>query len=563
MPSYSAMVATDCSSDDAPPAPRCRPPMRPWRCGCGRGRWTSWSGRSTSWARARRCARRSRGASAQRDPLRAAGGGEDDAGADRRGGRRGRLRGGVGGQRRQGRDQGGDRAGARAAPGQRAADGPLPRRDPPLQQGPAGRPAAGGRGGAADADRGDHREPLLRGQLGAALALPDLRAAPAGARAGRGAAAARAEPTPSAASPTRRRSRTPRWRCWPHRSGGDARVALSALERAVERAARRARSTSPPIEDALQRKAVDYDRQGDRHYDFISAWIKATRGSDVDASLYYLAVMLEGGEDPRFIARRMVILASEDVGNADPQALLVADAAARAVDRVGLPECALNLAQASVYLALAPKSNASYKAPRRRPRRGPRQRRQDAARLPARRPLPRRRAKLGRGEGYRYAHDEPGGVGDQQLLPPRARGRRFYAPTDRGFEAELGRRLGGAAEEIRGKLSRGATSPKRRCFNGRLSKLEPGRADTPAGGLDWGPPAGTIQGESGGTRQLRLATAAQLPGVQSLRWGRPPVSPIYASAAWAASERPATTRMTAITRRSDASSRRPVSRAPR
>ena len=156
----------------------------------------------------------------------------------------------------------------------------------------------------------------------------------------------------------------------------------------------RARSTGgavdvAAIEDALQRRALDYDRDGDRHYDFISAWIKATRGSDVDASLYYLAVMLEGGEDPRFIARRMVILASEDVGNADPQALLIADAAARAVDRVGLPECALNLAQAAVYLALAPKSNASYKGRRRRPRRGPRERRQDTARLPARRPLPR------------------------------------------------------------------------------------------------------------------------------------------------------------------------------
>ena len=112
----------------------------------------------------------------------------------------------------------------------------------------------------------------------------------------------------------------------------------------------------------MQRKAIDFDREGDRHYDFISAWIKATRGSDVDASLYYLAVMLEGGEDPRFIARRMVIFASEDIGNADPQALLVADAAARAVDRVGLPECALNLAQAAVHLALAPKSNASMRA---------------------------------------------------------------------------------------------------------------------------------------------------------------------------------------------------------
>ena len=109
------------------------------------------------------------------------------------------------------------------------------------------------------------------------------------------------------------------------RSGGDARVALSALERAVERSGGD-RVDVAAIEDAMQRKAIDFDRDGDRHYDFISAWIKATRGSDVDASLYYLAVMLEGGEDPRFIARRMVIFASEDIGNADPQALLVADA---------------------------------------------------------------------------------------------------------------------------------------------------------------------------------------------------------------------------------------------
>ena len=115
-------------------------------------------------------------------------------------------------------------------------------------------------------------------------------------------------------------------------------------------------------EDALQRRAVLYDKGGDRHYDTISAWIKATRGSDPDASLLYLAEMLEGGEDPRFIARRMVILASEDIGNADPRALAVAVAAAHAVEHVGLPECAHNLAQASVYLALAPKSNASYLA---------------------------------------------------------------------------------------------------------------------------------------------------------------------------------------------------------
>ena len=234
-----------------------------------------------------------------------------------------------------------------------------------------------------------------------------------------------------------------------HRSGGDARVALSALERAVERASdfdpagggsKSDAVDVAAIEDALQRKALDYDRQGDRHYDFVSAWIKATRGSDVDASLYYLAVMLEGGEDPRFIARRMVILASEDIGNADPQALLVADAAARAVDRVGLPECALNLAQAAVYLALAPKSNASYKAlgaaraeVREHGAKTPPDYLRDAHYPGAK--------SLGRGEGYRYAHDEPGGVSDQQLLPDELAGRRFYAPTDRGFEAELGRRL--------------------------------------------------------------------------------------------------------------------------
>jgi len=241
------------------------------------------------------------------------------------------------------------------------------------------------------------------------------------------------------------------------RSGGDARVALSALERAVERASdfgdAGTRSESETVdvatvEDALQRKALDYDREGDRHYDFVSAWIKATRGSDVDASLYYLAVMLEGGEDPRFIARRMVILASEDVGNADPQALLVTDAAARAVDRVGLPECALNLAQAAVYLALAPKSNASYKALGRA--RG--EVRENGARTP---PDYLRDAhypgaeKLGRGEGYRYAHDEPGGVSDQPLMPPGLEEQRFYQPTERGFEVELGRRL----EALRGRLS--------------------------------------------------------------------------------------------------------------
>jgi putative ATPase len=233
-----------------------------------------------------------------------------------------------------------------------------------------------------------------------------------------------------------------------HRSGGDARVALSALERAVERAGGGTVDVAA-VEDALQRKAVEYDRQGDRHYDFISAWIKATRGSDVDASLYYLAAMLEGGEEPRFIARRMVILASEDVGNADPQALLVADAAARAVDRVGLPECALNLAQACVYLALAPKSNASHKglaAARAEVRANGAQTPPDHLR-DAHYPGAK---ELGRGEGYRYAHDEPDGIGDQPLLPPGLESARFYAPTDRGFEAELAGRL----ERIRARFEK-------------------------------------------------------------------------------------------------------------
>jgi putative ATPase len=223
-----------------------------------------------------------------------------------------------------------------------------------------------------------------------------------------------------------------------HRSGGDARVALSALERAVERSPEVVDVAA--VEDALQRKALDYDRKGDRHYDFVSAWIKATRGSDVDASLYYLAVMLEGGEDPRFIARRMVILASEDVGNADPQALLVADAAARAVDRVGLPECALNLAQATVHLALAPKSNASYRAlsaARAEVRENGAQTPPDYLR-DAHYPGAK---SLGRGDGYRYPHDEPAGVTDQSLMPPGLEDSRFYRPTERGFEAELGRRL--------------------------------------------------------------------------------------------------------------------------
>ncbi len=225
------------------------------------------------------------------------------------------------------------------------------------------------------------------------------------------------------------------------RAGGDARVALTALERAVSAARTAAGSVDlAAAEDALQRKAILYDRDGDRHYDYISAWIKATRGSDPDASLYYLAAMLEGGEDPRFIARRMVILASEDVGNADPMALVVATAAGQAVDRVGLPECTLNLAQAATYLALAPKSNAATRGISRASRHV----REHGAKLPpdylrdAHYPGA---AKLGRGQGYVFPHDEPEGVSSQPLLPEGLEGERFYEPTDRGLEAELRERL--------------------------------------------------------------------------------------------------------------------------
>ncbi|TMK75297.1 MAG: replication-associated recombination protein A [Actinobacteria bacterium] len=232
------------------------------------------------------------------------------------------------------------------------------------------------------------------------------------------------------------------------RSDGDARVALSALERAVETARTAGHGVDlDTAEEALQRKALTYDRAGDRHYDYISAWIKSTRASDPDASLYYLAVMLEGGEDPRFIARRMVILASEDIGNADPQALVVANAAAAAVDRVGLPECQLNLAHAATYLALAPKSNASYVGIKRamahvreHGAQPPPPYLRDAHYYGAR--------KLGRGVGYTYPHDEPGGVAGQQVIPEGMEEERFYEPTDRGFEEELSRRL----EEIRRRL---------------------------------------------------------------------------------------------------------------
>ncbi|HYM55887.1 MAG TPA: replication-associated recombination protein A [Solirubrobacteraceae bacterium] len=224
------------------------------------------------------------------------------------------------------------------------------------------------------------------------------------------------------------------------RSEGDARTALNALELAAETADELAeeRITVERAADALQRRAILYDKGGDRHYDYISAWIKATRGSDPDASLYYLAVMLEGGEDPRFIVRRMVILASEDVGNADPGALSVATAAAAAVEHVGLPEARYALAQAAIYLSLAPKSNAAGRALGAAARHV---REHGAEPVP---PWLRSGPRPGQEQGdYDYPHDRPGHVSPQELLPEGVVGARFYQPSE--AEAELARRL----QEIR------------------------------------------------------------------------------------------------------------------
>jgi putative ATPase len=219
------------------------------------------------------------------------------------------------------------------------------------------------------------------------------------------------------------------------RAGGDARSALSILELAAHTAlAEGVALDSRHVEDAARKRPLSYDRDGEAHYDTISAWIKSTRAGDVQASVYYLAVMLEGGEDARFIARRMMILASEDIGNADPQALILAAAAAQAVEQVGLPEARLNLAQAAIYLARAPKSNASYRAlsaatadVREHGRLAP----PDALRAASHPGV----ARLGRGVGYRNPHDDPEGFAFD-CLPEPLRGSVYYSPSGAGEERE-------------------------------------------------------------------------------------------------------------------------------
>jgi putative ATPase len=218
-------------------------------------------------------------------------------------------------------------------------------------------------------------------------------------------------------------------------AGGDARMALTGLEAAAEaaRAADVSEITREIAADAVQKKAIVYDRQGDAHYDVISAFIKSIRGSDPDAALFWLARMIEAGEDPRFIARRLIVHASEDIGMADSRALLVAVAAAQAVEHVGLPEARLNLAHATVYLATAPKSNSVYAAI-------------GAAfeDAPSAEPVPlhlrdasyRGAKQLGHGKGYRYPHEFPGHAVEQEYRPASVSGRRYYRPSGQGDDVE-------------------------------------------------------------------------------------------------------------------------------
>jgi putative ATPase len=232
-------------------------------------------------------------------------------------------------------------------------------------------------------------------------------------------------------------------------AGGDARRALTYLESAALGLPEGAEVGLEALERAVDRAAVRYDRDGDQHYDVISAFIKSIRGSDADAALHYLARMIEAGEDPRFIARRLIVHASEDVGMADPSALGVAVAAAQAVEFVGLPEARINLAQATIHLALAPKSNAVIKAI-------------NAAGADVRAgltgPVPthlrdasyRGAARLGHGKGYQYPHDDPDGIVAQQYAPDTVAGRQYYEPSRHGAEARYADR----SERIRAALGR-------------------------------------------------------------------------------------------------------------
>jgi len=223
-------------------------------------------------------------------------------------------------------------------------------------------------------------------------------------------------------------------------SNGDARVALNALEMATfatppDKKGRR-RLTLSIIEDALQHRALLYDKSGEEHYNLISALHKSLRGSDPDAALYWLGRMLEAGEDPLYIARRLVRFASEDVGMADPQALVVAVAAQQAVHFIGMPEGNLALAEAAVYLATAPKSNSLYTAYS-HVQQDVQQTRHEPVPFHLRNPVTPLMRETGYGKGYKYAHDYPGHFVEQQNLPDALQGKRYYVPSDQGYEKKI------------------------------------------------------------------------------------------------------------------------------
>jgi putative ATPase len=237
-------------------------------------------------------------------------------------------------------------------------------------------------------------------------------------------------------------------------ANGDARTALNALEMAAQatqpdtQGYRRLNLTT--IEEALQHRALLYDKSGDQHYDLISALHKSLRGSDPDAALYWLGRMLEAGEDPLYIARRMVRFASEDVGMADPQALVVAMAAQQAVHFIGMPEGNTALAQAAVYLATAPKSNALYTAYS-RVQQDVQQSRNDPVPIHLRNPVTGLMKHMGYGEDYKYAHNYPEHFVEQHYLPPKLQGKRYYFPSMQGFEKEIFARLKAWWGEKKGK----------------------------------------------------------------------------------------------------------------
>lgn len=227
-------------------------------------------------------------------------------------------------------------------------------------------------------------------------------------------------------------------------AGGDARMMLNGLEAAIgiARPDGNGRRTigKKEIEEAFQRKHVRYDKGGEEHYNVISAFIKSVRGSDPDAAVYWLARMLEGGEDPKFIARRMVILASEDIGNAAPAALTMATSCFTAVDYVGMPEARIVLSQTAVYLASCPKSNAAYRAVE-EAMEDVRNFPDDPVPLHLRNAPTRLMGEMGYGRDYKYSHDHQGHFIDQDYLPPRLRTRVFYHPSDQGEESGIARRL--------------------------------------------------------------------------------------------------------------------------